>query len=102
MGTGGFDVGLFASFFGIPGGYSFERNFSRHSPSVVDAIISVGKLFMYDVMYGEIRATMTEKYGNSMTEYEINNSLKNIKVDNYDKVDKCIRTITISVSYDMR
>ena len=57
MGTCGFDVGLFASFFGIPGGCYFERNFSRHSPSVADEIIAIGKLFIAGAIYGEIKAT---------------------------------------------
>ena len=60
MDTGGFNVGSVASIFGIPGGYSFKRNFSRHSTSVADAIIVIGKLFIIDAVYGEIRATITE------------------------------------------
>ena len=79
MDTGGFDVGSVASFFGIPGSYSFKRNFSRYFTSVVDEIFAVEKLFMADAVYGEIRATITEKYGDSITEYEINNVMENIK-----------------------
>ena len=45
-------------------------------------------VFMADVMYGEIQATITEKYGNIITAYDINNLMENIKIGNYEKIDK--------------
>ena len=39
LGTGGFDIGSFASFFGLPGGRSLERSFHRHNSKIHDVAI---------------------------------------------------------------
>ena len=83
MGTCGFDVGYFAYFFGIPGGYSFEHDFMSQPPT--NAIIALEKLFMADTICGEIRSTLKENCGNSMIDDVINNTIENMKAGNCDK-----------------
>jgi len=45
-GTGGFDVGSFVSFFGIPGGGSWERTFHRKSGVVHKIILDLCDLVL--------------------------------------------------------
>ena len=40
-GSGGEDIANCGSFFGIPGGKSWERAFTRHSPKMCKLILSV-------------------------------------------------------------
>ena len=60
-GTGGQDIANFGSFLGVPGGKSWERAFSRHSPSMCKLIISVISDVMHASLKAEIIATITEK-----------------------------------------
>jgi len=41
LGAGGFDVGGFASFFGLPGGRSWKMSFHRYSSKIYDVVIYV-------------------------------------------------------------
>ena len=58
IGTGGYDIGGMASFFGIPGGRSFERTFHRHSHSIHCVILDECTKILEEALNEEIIATI--------------------------------------------
>ena len=60
-GTGAADIAKAISFLGLPGGQSFERSFSNHSPKLCKLITSVVDEIVKMSLVAEIEATFEEK-----------------------------------------
>ena len=99
-GTGGADIANIASFFGVPGGKSWERAFSRHSPSMCKLITSVVNGVMEASLKNEIIATISDKL-EGMTKDEINIATKAYFEQDTDNIPDAIQKLRIAVSYDM-
>ena len=61
LGTGGLDIGLGHSCLGIKGGKNWEKAFTRHSPTICTAILSVVKKVIAEGLKEEINLTIREK-----------------------------------------
>ena len=79
LGTGGFDVGGFVSFFGILSGRSWEKSFHRHSSKRHDIVIYVDATIMQEAMVKEIKATIREQLDGKYTEAEIDKAIQFFK-----------------------
>ena len=99
-GTGGADIANIGSFFGVPGGKSWERAFSRHSPSMCKLITSVISGVMDASLKNEIKATISEKL-EGMTKDEINIATKAYFDKDTENIPDAIKKLGIAVSYDM-
>ena len=92
LGTGAVDTAEYGSFFGVPGGESWERAFSRHSPSMCKLIISVVNGVIDARLKEEIIATIADKLSKTTkigdiqiaTTAHFANNTKNI----YDVINK--------------
>ena len=60
-GTGAEDIAKCGSIFGIPGGKSWERAFSRYSPKLCRTITTVVKEIMRNTLKEEITASIADK-----------------------------------------
>ena len=60
LGTGGYDVGSIACFFGIPGGRGWERTFHHHSGRIHEVIMGVFE----DEVIAMIKEKMKDNYSN--------------------------------------
>ena len=60
-GTGPYDVAKAVLFLGIPGGKSWERSFSRHSPYISSIITEIATQLVDTTLIDEIRATLKDK-----------------------------------------
>ena len=58
LGTGGYDIGGMASFFGIPGGRGFERTFHTYSSTIHRVILDECNKILDEAMNEEIIATI--------------------------------------------
>ena len=100
-GTGGFNVGLFANFFGFTGGRSWERTWHRQSEKVHTLMLDLINLIITEALSKEIEATikckLEGKYTNDETEQAINHYLDG----NYSQLPDELLTIGIAVSFDM-
>jgi len=67
-GTGGFDIGSFASFMGISGGGSWERTFHRKSGVIHDVILDLCDTILAESLKAEVVATIRHELG---TKYEL-------------------------------
>ena len=98
-GTGGNDIAKAASFLGVPGGKSWERSFSRHSPQVSSIIGEVTTKLIDTALIDEIKATLVEKLKGSDHDREkvitafLNNDEQNIP--------GLVKKLELTVSYDM-
>jgi len=101
LGTGGLDIGGYASFFGLPGGRGWERSFHRNSPQVHAIVIAVATSIMEEAMIGEIKATIKEKLEGKYTEEEVDKAMDDFINEKWDDVPADILKIGITVSYDM-
>ena len=70
-GTGGYDIGSVASFFGIPGGRSWERTFHRRSALVHDKIMKISADVMKKAFNEEVVATIKAELSEKYTDSEI-------------------------------
>ena len=70
-GTGGFNVGVFASFFGIPGGRSWDRSFFRNMPEVHGIVLDLCNLVLGEALSEEIKATIQDELENLYCKEEI-------------------------------
>ena len=59
--TGGADIAKAVSFLGVPGGKSWEKAFTRHSPKMCDIISFVVNIVIIKSLEEEIRIIIREK-----------------------------------------
>ena len=100
-GTGGYDIGSVASFFGFPGGRAWERTFHRHSALVHKKIMEISSDVMKTAFKEEVVATIKEKLKGKYTEDEINKHAKKFIDEKDEELPDEIRQVGIAVSYDM-
>ena len=98
--TSGLDIGLFHSIMGINGGKSWERSYSRNSPTICKRILNVVNGIMYQALVEEINLTIVAKLKGKTSESEIQDLTqryhKGIKTG-IDEVDN----VKIIISFDM-
>ena len=102
LGTGGLDIGSYASFFGLPGGRCWERSFHWHIPQAHNIIISLADAIPKEAMMYEINTTIKYKLEGKYTEAEIEKIIDGFIAGKYHDVPADILKIRIAVSYDMR
>lgn len=96
--TCGLDIGLINSAHGIKGRKNWEKFFTRHSPSICNAILKVVDTTIVDALKEEIYLTREDKLKGRYSTIEIKISLKNIIIKSgIDEVDN----IRITISFDM-
>ena len=61
IGTAGHDIGKVFGMIGVSGSRSFERNFSRHSPTIVISLRETAKEFLHEALALELIQTIEEK-----------------------------------------
>ena len=85
-GTGGFDVGLFSTFFGFDGGRSWERTFHRRSPEIHQLILDVVNLILAESLVEEIKTTIKYELESKYSEQEINEAIENYLNQKFDSL----------------
>ena len=100
-GTGGFIVGMFATFFGIPGGRSWDRAYFRNMPEVHGIMLDLCNLILGEALSEEIKATMQHELENVYTKEVIDVAINNFLNGNYSSLPTDVLSIGISVSFDM-
>ena len=75
-GTGGYDIGSVASFFGIPSSRSWERIFHRHSELAHAKIMKLAADVMRKAFNEEVVATIKAELSDEYTENEIDSYAK--------------------------
>ena len=100
--TGAADIAKAISFLGLPGGKSWEKSFSNHSPKLCKLITSVVNGVVKMSLVAEIEATIEEKL---KCEKYTNEAIKKTTNTFFEKDDKntpdIIRKVGLAVSYDM-
>ena len=100
-GTGGFNVGLFANFFGFPGGRSWERTWHRQSGQVHTLMLDLINLIIKEALSKEIVATIKDRLEDKYTIDETEQAINHFLDGNYSQLPDELLTIGIAVSFDM-
>jgi len=101
LGTGGYDIGGMASFFGIPGGRGFERTFHTHSSTIHRVILDECTKILDEAMNEEIVATIHNKLKGSYSDADIKKYSNDFIQRKFDNLPDELKSVGIEVSYDM-
>ena len=101
-GTGAADIAKAISFLGLPGGKSFERSFSNHSPKMCKLITSVVNGVVRSSLKAEIEETIREKLNDEKyTHEQIKKATKAFFDNDEQNIPDIIKKVGLAVSYDM-
>ena len=67
IGTAGHDIGKAFGMLGVSGSRSFERNFSRHSPTITITLRQAAQEFLQEALGDEIIRRIEEKNNEIVT-----------------------------------
>jgi hypothetical protein len=100
LGVGGSDISKLLSMMGLNGGLSFERNFSRNAPAIMEPIREECAMIIEGAFKNEIIATLKSKEW-SDSDSEINELIKQVKQNTIENLPASFLPIPLTISYDM-
>lgn len=100
-GSGGFEVGSAASFFGVTGGRSWERKFHRKSRKNSKVILELVDQIMKELLEAEIQLRIEEIMKEKASAEVTNENISWFKKGEYEKMHEDLQHIGISITYDM-
>ena len=101
IGTAGHDISKVFGMIGVSGSRSFERNFSRHSPTIAMCLRETAKEFLQEALALELIKTIEEKSNTIVPEGDKTTIKQAVGSNEFNKINKKYLPLTISISYDM-